>query len=329
MLEAEYLDDNKTGPLPGGNTVIQGVEFDQIGRRVAYWLFDQHPNGLTILRNPQSRRIDAKDIIHLYRVDRPGQVRGVPWLAPVIVPLNDFAEFKDAQLVRQKIAACHAGFIHDPDFDGDDAPQPQGGDGEREREIDELGPGMIETLPPGKTITFSDPPSLGDFGPYSDATGRDIAVGVGITFESLTGNLSNVNFTSGRMGRIDMDANVEAWRWLTVIPKLCVRIAEWFAEAAVVETSSREPFAIGWTPPRRPLVDPTKEIPAMIKEVRAGFTSRRRKIREMGYDPEEIDAEIAADNEAADKAGFVFDTDPRRVTINGQGQQSSLANSEN
>ncbi|RVD47781.1 phage portal protein, partial [Mesorhizobium sp. M7A.F.Ca.ET.027.03.2.1] len=221
VLEAEYLDDYKTGPLPGGNTVIQGVEFDQIGRRVAYWLFDQHPSGLAMLRNFQSRRIDAKDIIHLFRIDRPGQVRGVPWLAPVIVTLNDFAEFKDAQLVRQKIAACFAAFIHDPDFEGD-TPQPQGGEGKPEREIDELGPGMIETLPVGKTVSFSDPPELGEFSAYSDATGRDIAVGVGITFESLTGNLSNVNFTSGRMGRIDMDANVDAWRWLVVIPKLCV-----------------------------------------------------------------------------------------------------------
>ncbi|RVD66414.1 hypothetical protein EN750_03625 [Mesorhizobium sp. M7A.F.Ca.ET.027.03.2.1] len=66
----------------------------------------------------------------------------------------------------------------------------------------------------------------------------------------------------------------------------------------------------------------------MVKEVRAGFTSRRRKIREMGFDPEEIDAEIVADNAAADKNGFIFDTDPRRVTMSGQGQQNNPANTE-
>ena len=54
----------------------------------------------------------------------------------------------------------------------------------------------------------------GNAAPSSDATGRDIAVGVGITAEALTGNLSGVNFTSGRMGRLDMDANVEGRRWL-------------------------------------------------------------------------------------------------------------------
>jgi lambda family phage portal protein len=243
----------------------------------------------------------------------------VPWLAPVIVPLNDFWEFKDAQLMRQKIAACFAAFIEDTDSDGMLAPSTSAVNG---KPIEELGPGIVETLPAGKKITFAEPPSVGDFSSFNDATARDIAVGIGITFEALTANLREVNFTSGRMGRIDMDANVDAWRWLTVIPQFCGGVARWFAEAVAVQTLSSEPFSLGWTPPRRPLVDPTKEIPAMTREVRAGFSSRSRKIRELGFDPEEIMAEVTADNEFADAQNLVFDSDPRRVSVVGSAQKT-------
>ncbi len=43
MLEPDYLDHNKTEYTKSGGRIIQGVEFDPIGRRVAYWLYPEHP----------------------------------------------------------------------------------------------------------------------------------------------------------------------------------------------------------------------------------------------------------------------------------------------
>ena len=53
------------------------------------------------------------------------------------------------------------------------------------------------------------------------------------------------------------------------------------------------PAGLDWTPPRRPLIDPSKEISAAVSEIEAGLTSRQRKQREMGYDPDEIARERA------------------------------------
>lgn len=60
-------------------------------------------------------------------------------------------------------------------------------------------------------------------------------------------------------------------------------------------------------------VDPTREIPAMIKEVRAGFASRQGQVRRLGHDPEEIERELLEDQERADLKGFTFETDARKA----------------
>ena len=44
---------------------------------------------------------------------------------------------------------------------------------------------------------------------------------------------------------------------------------------------------------------------------RAGLLSRSEAISAFGYDAEDIDREIAADNQRADELGLVFDSDPR------------------
>jgi capsid protein len=43
-----------------------------------------------------------------------------------------------------------------------------------------------------------------------------------------------------------------------------------------------------WTAPRRALVDPTREIPALLKAVEGGVTSLQRATRQLGEDPEQI-----------------------------------------
>ena len=49
----------------------------------------------------------------------------------------------------------------------------------------------------------------------------------------------------------------------------------------------------------------------MVTAIRAGLQSRSEAISAFGYDAEDIDREIAADNQRADELGLVFDSDPR------------------
>lgn len=306
MLEADYIDESKetlASPIDGV-TIRQGIEYDARGRRLAYWLFDDHP-GAARLNSSRSRRVPASEVIHVYRQDRPGQQRGVSWLAPVAMQLQDLADYLDAQLVRQKIAACLAGFRTTEDGE----PETSAAD-----PLAKLSPGAIYQLSPGEDIRFSDPPQVTGLTEFTTASLRAIAGGIGITYEALTGDLGGVNYSSGRMGRMEMDRNVSAWQWLMLIPQMMDPIGR-----LILDTWQAMPGAVDnlrgaqviWTPPARVIVDPAKEYAAMQQAVRAGFRSWSDTVRALGYDPEDVAAELAADAARFDRLGLTVDSDAR------------------
>lgn len=310
VLEPDHLDVFKDGPLSTGY-MIQGIEFNKVGQRVAYWLYPEHPGGrLGMGVASQSFRVPASEIIHVYRVDRPGQARGVPWCAPAIVRLRDLADYEDAQLLRQKLAACFTAFVYDSEF----------GEGSDQPISESLEPGAIEFLPNGKQITFSNPPGADGYGQYTSDVLGSVAMAFGITREALTGNLSEVNFSSGRMGWIEFQRNIEAWQWQMLVPQLCGRVWEWFNDAA--ELTGSERTSVTWTPPRREMIDPVKELKGMNTAVRSGFTSLSEAIRKLGYDPEQVLTELSADMELLDRLGLVLDSDPRSDSNRTDNQES-------
>jgi lambda family phage portal protein len=85
VLEGDFLDHAKNEDLANG-LVRMGVEFDAIGRRRAYWMFPEHPGEgrYGAAARGKSRAVPADQILHLYEKQRPGQIRGVPWLTPVM-----------------------------------------------------------------------------------------------------------------------------------------------------------------------------------------------------------------------------------------------------
>jgi len=316
VLEPDYLDSLKEEILYDNDKknktgfIIQGIEYDAKGKRVAYWLYPEHPGGFVLgrLQGLRPERVPAEEVLHIYEMERPGQVRGVTWFSPVIVKFKDFSDFGDATLLRQKIASLFAAFVTDEenssDFSGGTKEPPLG---------KRLEAGAIEELSGGKKVAFSDPPSPIGYAEFSREQLRALAGGLGVTYEALTGDYSQVNFSSARMGRIEFYANVDDWRWNMLIPQFCEPAWSWFTEAAGIAGYGTQSVYSKWTPPRRELVDPAREIPAMIKASRAGFQSLSQTIRENGYDPEEVFEEIARDNEAIDRLKLILDSDPRKT----------------
>jgi lambda family phage portal protein len=325
VLEPDFLDTSKN-LLASGNSggIAQGVEFDLLGRRVAYWLFPQHP-GSGMLIAASSYRVDARDVRHVFRGTRPGQVRAASWFANVLLTFKDFDEFEDATLMKQKIAACLAVITSDVDGTGvalgtaDDTGDPP---------IDTLAPGMVLNVPAGKTVDVVSPPSAGDYEPYSKVQLRKIATGLGIAYEDLTGDYTGMPYSAARMSRLRHWARVDGWRWKMLIPQFCTPVMEWAIEAGRLQgliplTAAAPSYA--WTAPPPPMIEPDKEGLAIMRLRRAGVKSLGESIREMGYDAEEVFAQIAEENAMLDTLGIVTDSDPRKMTAQGQAQQSDAA----
>ena len=301
VIEPDYLDSSKEGVTRNGNRIVQGIEFNKIGKRVAYWLYKDHPGDSSLTTNNfSSIRVPAFDVLHIYRVDRPGQVRGMSWLAPALIPIKELSDGFDAELVRKKVANCFVAFVYNSDGNSD------------KKFIDKtLQPGTLQRLDPGEQITFSNPPEIEGLKDFSKIHLQRVAAGLGITYEVLTGDLSNVNFSSGRMGWIEFHRNIKQWRWQLIIPKMCAPIWHWFLEGAELLGYDTQGVGVTWTPPRREMIDPGKEISAMKSAIRSGLMSLSEAQRQLGYDPEDILDEMAADNKRLDKLGLVLDSDPR------------------
>lgn len=309
MLEAEHLDTDRNETGNAGARIVQGVEFDPIGRRVAYWLFRDHP-GDNWPTTRQSVRVPAADVVHLFRIERPGAVRGIPWGAPCLLRLRDMAEWEDAMLLRTKLANMFVGVVRLAQDAPPLAPVP-GVDGRVYEPIDEWKPGMHQYLGPGEEMQWNDPPQPGnDAAVYLRIGQMAVAAGLEIPYESLTGDLKNTSFASGRLGYLQWSARIETYRWQMLVPRACMPLARYFQEAVAITNPRALEARPVFDPPRREWIDPVQEVNAAEKAVRAGFTSRQAVCRSMGEDPERVTADHAADAEEQRTKGIVFTTSP-------------------
>lgn len=324
LLEPEHLPLNLNQDLASGNTIRSGIEFDALGRRVAYHLYRTHPeDGLLAPMSGhggmETVRVPAAEIIHLFRPLRPGQIRGEPWLSRALVKLDELDQYDDAELVRKKTAAMFAGFVtrENPE----DSLLGEGAADENGIALAGLEPGTMQVLEPGESVTFSDPADVG--GSYSEflrTQFRAVAAAVGITYEQLTGDLTGVNYSSIRAGLLEFRRRVEPVQHSVLVHQLCRAIwRAWFDQAVLsgalkapgYSVRRREYLRVKWIPQGWSWVDPEKEFKAVVLAIRAGLMSRSEAISAFGYDAEDVDREIAADNARADKLGLKLESDPR------------------
>jgi len=319
VLEADFLDTTKHGvTTPGGGRIVYGVEFNAIGQRIAYWLYPEHP-GNSAWMTPASVRVPAEGVLHVYKPTRPGAARGASWLAPVLLRMKDFDEFEDATLMKQKIAACLA--VITTDVDGSAAPL--GTSDTEDPTVDWLEPGIIKAVSAGKSVEIVSPPSATDYPAYAEASLRSQAAGLGVTYEDFTGDYAELPFSAARMSRLRIWAQVEDRRWRMLVPQFCDPAWTWAMQAAVVMGLAPSAPAAHWTAPPMPMIEPDKEGLAYQRLIRSSLLSLSEAIRERGYDPDELLAEIAADQKKLDKLGIVSDSDPRKMTQAGQGQAAA------
>jgi lambda family phage portal protein len=260
-------------------------------------------------------RVDASDIAHVYRIDRANQVRGESWIANVFTRLANWDDFEDAELMRQKVAACF-GVVYTGVNPSDD--------GSTYQPLEKLEPGMIEHLPIGADMKVIAPPASQGLRDIARITHRAIASGLGVTYETITGDFSEVNFSSSRMAHLQMAANVSDWQEQIVIDLFCDRVWKWFVEDLTLRVGGLDVPAISavtaiWNVPSRDMIDPEKEIRSDGMRVRNGFAPWSDVVRESGRDPDQVAKQIAADNKRFDSLGLVLDIDPRHVSSQGQG----------
>lgn len=323
LREADHLDASRMDHRENGVRIDQGIEYDRTGRRLAYWMFDEHPGGTSTVfgRRFVSSRLPAERVAHLFERQRL-QSRGVPWGAPAMRHIRDLDDWQHAELVRKKTEACLVGIVFGAEeVDQGIAPAVEDADGNR---IEQFEPGLIAYARNGKTIEFNNPSHAGGISEWLRGQQHMIAAGFRVPYALMTGDLSQANFSSSRVGLNEFRRMVEQLQWQTVIPMLCDKIWAWFIayaqDAGLLPRGAT--IAAEWAPPKFESVNPLQDVQADLFEVRAGFSTLAQQIARRGYDPDEVLQEAAAFNEKLDALGLVFDADPRKVTKAGLAQSS-------
>lgn len=333
MLDAEMCDYGKNVLLPGSRMVKGGIELNGIGQKKAYWMFKFHPGDLVNFSTVSnvSRAIPAANVLHVYHPLQAQQVRGTPGLSNVLAMLKDLEDTSDAYVLRTKIANLFATFEETPDDDSALTPPDllESEVGTLADTLDDDGtplrpvePGSHTVMEPGHKLQFTTPPT--DAHNYEDflrSTLRGIAVGCGLTYEQLTGDLTKVNFSSIRAGLIEFRRMMEARLQRLMVFQFCrpmwvrvLQVAMLSGKISVPEEDMRRALRPDWIgTPGFEYVDPEKEVKADVRAVRSGFKSRSQIVAKGGRRRARLDEEIERERKDAESKDLVFDSDPKAV----------------
>lgn len=328
--------DRVTNPFGRANspTLVDGVEMDQHGAPIRYHVAEEHPgewirNGFaaafkTIPVPAIGGETGERQVLHVFRPERIGQTRGVPYLAPVIEPLKSLGRYSDAELQAAVIAAFFTVFVKT--VAGDDtigtpldtttaasqgiSPQAVG-----TNDI-ALGHGSVVGLAEGESIEIADPkrPNA-NFDPFVRSFYSQIGVALELPHELLIKHFTS-SYSASR------GALIEAWRAFTarrswLLASFCRPVYEWVIAEAVArgyldapgffeDSLVRQAWCeAAWTGPTMGQLNPADEIAAAEKMVGLGIANRQELAAEIrGTDWDRVHLQLAKERRIRQRDGL-------------------------
>ncbi len=296
-VPAEQLDEAYSVELGEGRYIAAGIEYDSDDQPIAYHFRPARPTDqFQTFRAPV--RVEAADVIHLFRRIGAGQTRGLSWFASTILPLNELSQLLDALQMSAKIQSMMTGFIVDLNATGGSDPL---------EEVGSLEPGALVRLDGGKDIRFSNPQQMGQAVDLVAVSLRQIASGLQIPEFLLSGDMRGVNYSSARTALVQFRAHIEAVQHTLLVPGLNRIWARWQLLEALRGSNTADPEAKAeWHFPKPQWVDPESDAKATREMLDMGLMSRRMAVAQLGFDVAQVDAEIAADRKRETEMGLSF-----------------------
>jgi lambda family phage portal protein len=294
LLPPAQIDASANEDLGAAGFVVSGIHIARNGRRLRYRVLTTAPDH-PFATAADSHWIDASDVAHVLDPMFAGAPRGVSLLAPVLTRSVENDLLMDALLKQQQCAALLSVFVSDP-AGGASLGELKNGN------LIELRPAAVRLVAPDTTVTTVTPPEANggiDFGKHML---RSIAAGVALPAWKVSHDLSDVNFSSARMGDYSWRRRAGALQSLLVTQFLQPVFRRFVAlEVAAgrltLDLATLADPVFLW--PSFPPIDPLSEQQADVLALQAGLKSRAELISKYGRDPEEVLDEIAADGAAA------------------------------
>lgn len=305
-LDVEVIEgDQVTTPtLVPNERQVDGITFDEFGNPQIYDILKQHPGDEYAADIWSPEKIPAKDVIHWFRCDRPGQRRGISEINPALPLFAQLRRYTLSVLTASETAADHAAVL-------------QSGSSANADDADELTPfeevnyarGMLTAVPFGWQLAQlrAEQPTT-TYGMFKHEILNEIARCLNMPFNVAAGNSAGYNYSSGRL-----DHQIY-FRSIWIEQSECESVildrifAEWFGEyrlqklvadqtaaSTLATTESIEfisellkinvaerPYSWAWDPSED--LDPSKTATARWTSLESGLLSYQQAFAEMGLD---------------------------------------------
>jgi lambda family phage portal protein len=302
LVDPAQIDTTANSEQADGGIAVAGVVLDT-GRPVAYDFYKNFISGLSLLQTLERVRIPAEDVLHHFRIESAGQVRGLSHLSASLLRAHEHDGYSDAQLVRMRTGAMLCGFVVDADAT---LLQDTPGSGEASLE-----PGTIQRLKPGESYTQSEATKIGsEVIDHEKGVIREICAGCEVPSFLCDFNMGEINFSSARVALVEFRKKLEAeqdafafsilrrvWRRWVATEVLSGRL-----DAPLTEDTLR----FRAIPPKTVYLDPLKDVQGDALAIAAGLMSRKECIAGRGWDIEQVDEEIASDKAREEALGLSF-----------------------
>lgn len=336
IIESDLLDDEYNGPVSRkGNQWRMGVEIDSYGRPVQYAFLTRHPGDYWFQSTPDRENVKhvflpANEVIHLFLPDRPSQHRGVPWFAPVIADAHQLAGYEEAAVIRARSTASLMGFVTSPEgeLEGDTVEEGQ--------RITEFEPGVFKYLDPGQNVVVPDLRSPdAQYESFVRAKTRRFASGFGCSYETLSRDFSETNYSSSRLSLLE---DRDHWKVVQnyLIEHFHMRVYREWLDVAVLSGELALPdyelrperydspkwLGRGWS-----WVDPMKEAQAYALMEDRGYMTKSQICAQIGTDLDENLQQIAREKKMAADLGVPLTTEsvPVEPVIDATAPESEVA----
>lgn len=323
FIEAERIADTIVEPgASGPNTEMRmGIECDDFGRAVAYWVRQRHPGDIRMRLNvtDRSERVPAADMFHLRIVTRWPQTRGEPWMHTVLKKIDDINEATAGELAAVRASSYYFGTIKTPESTDPLVTDTEADTGKQLMDIEPL---TVQELAPGEEFQFHAPnrPNA-NLDAFLRHMLREIASGTGVSYESISRDYSQSNYSSSRLALLE-DRDLykvfqlwwirnfrlplhKAWLQQAVLAGAVegVRAGEYASAPQKFEAVHFKPRGWSW-------IDPTKEVNAYKEAIKAGLTTLTDVIAQTadGRDIEDVIATRRRELDMLEKAGIDVDT---------------------
>jgi lambda family phage portal protein len=319
IIEPDRIDEDMNETRPNGNAVRMGVELDADTRRpVAYHVLVNHPGDydyVTLSKGEKRTRVEASKMMHIYRSERAGQTRGVPWSSSAIASLKMLHGYREAELVAARVGAAKMGFFTSPAGDGFTA------DGYEDNftPIYDAEAGTFHQLPAGVDFKAFDPTHpTSAFADFEKAILRGIASGLGVSYTALANDLEGTSYSSVRQGALEERDFYRTLHRFMIDHFLDPFFRMWlehvidFQLTPIYGPGKYEKFSanISWRGRGFQWVDPMKEINAAVVGLQNGILSHSDIAANYGRDAEETFAQIQRDKEMAAQFGLTMAYEP-------------------